>query len=147
MCSSSPLVQDSELSDASPGRGGVQHLADASEPREEPQHGRAAARPLAGLPGYRRRRELQLHQRSPRRQLLAARCLRGDAAPAAWHHHRLLEAGVRLRLHLGGDAQPAEPVKLSLGKSTKISFVFKDSMNLSHVTLCGSEMLVRRNRT
>lgn len=109
---------DAELCDSSPGCGGVQHFSDAEEPREEPQHGRPAAGPLPGLPGHHRRREQQLHQRRARRQLPPARCLCGDAAPAARHHHWLLEARVRLWLHLGGDAQPAQPVQLCLGKKT-----------------------------
>lgn len=111
-----PPPSDPELGDSSPGRGGVQHFSDAQEPREEPQHGRPAAGPLPGLPRHHWGRELQLHQRGARRQLPPARRLRGDAAPAARHHHWLLEACVRLRLHLGGDAQPAQPVQLRLGK-------------------------------
>lgn len=94
----------------------MQHLADAQEPGEEPQHGRAAARPCSGLPGHHGGRGQQLHQRGAHRQLPPAGRLRGDAAPAARHHHGLLAAGVRLRVHLGGHAEPAQPVQLSLGK-------------------------------
>lgn len=107
---------DSELCDPSPGCGRVQHFSDAQEPREEPKHGRLAAGPLPGLPGHHRRREQQLHQCGARRQFPPACCLCGYAAPAAQHHHWLLEAPVWLRLHLGGDAQPAQPVQLCLGK-------------------------------
>lgn len=115
-CPAPPPPSDSELCDSSPGRGGVQHLSDAQEPREEPQHGRPAAGPLPGVPHHQRGRKQQLHQRRTRRQLPPACCLRGDAAPAPRHHHGLLEAYLRLRLHLGGDAQPAQPIQLCLGK-------------------------------
>lgn len=107
---------DPELGDSSPGRGGVQRLPDAQEPGEEQEYGRSAAGPLPGLPRHHRGREQQLHQRSAGRQLPPTRCLRGDAAPAARHHHRLLEAHIRLQLHLDGDAEPAQPVQLCLGK-------------------------------
>lgn len=120
LCPAPPPPSDSELGDSSPGRGGVQHLSDAQEPREEPQHGRPAAGPLPGIPRHHRGRKQQLHQRCTRRQLPPACCLRGDTTPAAQHHHWLLEAHLRLRLHLSGDAQPAQPIQLCLGKRREI---------------------------
>lgn len=49
-------------------------------------------------------------------ELHAERSLHCDPAPTAEHHAGLLEAGLRLRLHLHRHAQPAAPVQLRLGE-------------------------------
>lgn len=108
---------DTELRDSPLGRGGVQHRSVAQKQREEPQHGRPAAWSSAGLFGYNRGREQQLHQRCSGWQLLQTGCLHRHPSPSARHHCRLLEAGVWLRLHRCGHAEPTQPVQLCLGKS------------------------------
>lgn len=112
-------LSDAELCDASLRRGGVQCVAAAQKPREEQEHGCAATRPSPGLPRHHRGGRERLHQRSADGQFPSAGGFRSDASPAAHHHCGLLEAGVRLRLHLHRHAQPDQPVQLRLGELSK----------------------------
>lgn len=113
---------DTQLCDSPPGCGRVQHCFVAQKPREEPQHGCPAAWSCPGIPGYNRRGKQQLRQCRTRRQLPPAGCLYCDPSPSARHHSWLLEAGLWLRLHSSGHAQPTQPVKLCLGKLKVIIF-------------------------
>lgn len=54
---------DPELSDPTPGCGGVQHRAPAPQPGAQPQHGRPTARPMPSLSHLCGWRQQQLHQR------------------------------------------------------------------------------------
>lgn len=107
---------DVKLCDPPPGCWRVQHCSVAQKPREEPQHGCSATWSRVGLPGNDGRRKQQLRQRCARRQLPPTGCFHRDPSPSAGHHGRLLEAGLWLRLHRRGHAEPTQPVKLRLGK-------------------------------